>query len=61
MTCMKTMIKHKDEAPYKEWQEYFEDQRWVYKWKKQQDLNNDQIKDIVDLHFWRKIEPRKCL
>jgi len=37
-----------------------EEQKLEYERKKQEELENDQIKDIVDLHFWREQDPKKC-
>lgn len=62
IACANELAKSKDklEVPYRQWQQFVEQQKLEYRRQKQEELENDQIQDIVDLHFWREKDPKKC-
>jgi len=60
--CVNELAKSKNQLgePFSQWQHNVERQKLMYNALKVEELKNDQIKDIVDLHFWRENDQKKC-
>ncbi|XP_022174198.1 uncharacterized protein LOC111036479 [Myzus persicae] len=60
--CLRELAISNDQLdePQKEWQLNLERQKLMYELQKFEEMENDQITDIVDLHFWRLHDQKKC-